>query len=176
MTPAPPLRGEIRWALVPHALEAPFAAAEWDGLRDFDGVAEYLQTTGARALVELRIRATMRPIVLLQGWDAAQHGAYAVLRTRRLQTLSPAVRASVRAGTASDLVLLDSPSAGHERVAVIAAISRVHGTAIDSTIAGRVTDDTMRLIDERLAENLDLDLGNAVERRVEAALAELGIS
>ena len=34
----------------------------------------------------------------------------------------------------------------------------------------------MRLIDERLAENLDLDLGNAVERRVEAALAELGIS
>ena len=176
MTEGLPERGEIRWALVPHAVEAPFGGPGWDGGLDFAGVTAHARDAGTRAPLALTLPAVIRPVLLLQGWEGAPHGAYAVLRTRRLDALSPAARDAVQAGTSPDLVLLDGVSAGHRRVAMIAGVSRVHGSALDTTIAGRASAATLRSIDERLADSLSLDLDRLVERRVEAVIADLDLA
>jgi hypothetical protein len=98
-----------------------------------------------------------------------------VLRTRRVSALSPAAREALRAGTADDLVLLQGASAGHQRVAMLAGLTRVHGSAIDSSIVGRVDDATMRRVGEGLATSLAVDLDRIIGERVEAVLAELGL-
>jgi hypothetical protein len=115
-------------------------------------------------------------VLLLHGWESAHHGAYAVLRTRRVSALSPAVREALRAGTADDLVLLEGTSAGHQRVAMLAGLTRLHGSAIDSSVVGHADDATMRRVGEGLATSLAMDLDRIVGERVEAALAELGIA
>jgi hypothetical protein len=171
-----PARGDIRWALVPHAAQAPFSLEGATTGLDFATATELIRSRGPRAAAGLILPVTVRPVLLLHGWEGAHHGAYAVLRTRRIESLSPGARAALRNGPPDDLVLLDGISAGHERAAVIAGLTRVHGSAIDANVVGRVGSSTMRVVNEVLAASLELDIGDIVERRVETVLAELGIS
>jgi fructose-specific component phosphotransferase system IIB-like protein len=119
-----PDRGEIRWALVPHAAQAPFSIDGAATGLDFETASALIRSHGPRAAVRLILPAVVRPVLLLHGWESAHHGAYAVLRTRRVSALSPAVREALRAGTADDLVLLQGASAGHQRVAMLAGLTR----------------------------------------------------
>ena len=171
-----PDRGEIRWALVPHAAQAPFSIDGAATGLDFETASALIRSHGPRAAVRLILPAVVRPVLLLHGWESAHHGAYAVLRTRRVSALSPAVREALRAGTADDLVLLEGTSAGHQRVAMLAGLTRLHGSAIDSSVLGHVDDATMCRVAEGLATSLAMDLDRIVGERVEAALAELGIA
>jgi hypothetical protein len=171
-----PTRGEIRWALVPHAAQAPFSIDGAASGLDFATASALIRSRGPRAAARLILPAVVRPVLLLHGWESAHHGAYAVLRTRRVSALSPAVREALRAGTADDLVLLEGTSAGHQRVAMLAGLTRLHGSAIDSSVLGHADDATMRRVGEGLATSLAVDLDGIIGERVEAVLAELGIA
>jgi len=139
-----PNRGEIRWALVPHAAQAPFSIDGAASGLDFATASAWIRSRGPREAARLILPAGERPVLLLHGWESAHHGAFGVLRTRRVSALSPAVREVLHAGTTDDLVLLRGTSAGHQRVAMLAGLTRVHGTAIDSAVVGRVDDATTR--------------------------------
>ena len=173
MTPDLPQRGEIRWALVPHVAEAPVTFAGVEEPLDFAAASAMLRARGARNSRDIVLPAVIRPVLILHGWESASHGAYVVLRTRRLEALSPATREAVLADAAGGLVLLDGASAGHERAAMIAGISRLHGSAIDHVVVGRASAKTMRRVSERIADRLELDLGQMISDRVDAVLSGL---
>ncbi|MGI9186009.1 MAG: hypothetical protein ACR2J9_00575, partial [Gaiellales bacterium] len=61
------------------------------------------------------------------------------------------------------------------RVAMVAGLTRIHGTAIEPLVAGRVANETMRRVDERIADRLGLDLDRTVQRGVGRVLSRLGL-
>ena len=172
----PPQRGEIRWALVPYVAEAPYALANVAGAVGFDDIVRRVRSGGPRSSVDLVLRTVLRPVLLVHGWESAAHGSYVVVRTRRLSVLSPAAQDAVRAGTASGLVLLDGARDGGERVAMVSGLARVHGTSIEPLVAGRVSSETMRRVDEALVVRLGLDLDRPVQGGVNRVLARLGLA
>lgn len=176
MSAEPPLRGEIRWALVPYVAQAPYAVVGAPDAATFADVVRRIRGGGPRSGIDLALRTVLRPVLLVHGWESATHGSYLVLRTRRLSALSPASQAAVRSGSASGLVLLDGASDGRERVAMVAGLTRVHGTAIEPFVAGRVTSETMRRVDERIVERLGLELDRNVQRGVRRALSRIGLA
>lgn len=176
MNAEPPLRGELRWALVPHVAQQPYAVVGAPDMVAFADVVGEIRARGPRSSVDIALQTELRPVLIVHGWESASHGAYVVLRTRRLGALSPAAQDAVRIHAANGLVLLDGAFDGQERAAMVAGIARVHGTAIEPLVAGRVSHETMRRVDEHLARSLELDLGRLVGERVETVLAELGIA
>ena len=173
MNGGPPQRGEIRWALVPYAAQAPFAIEGCREPLDFAAASDLLRARGPRASAMISLPAVVRPVLVVHGWESTSHGAYVVLRTRRLSSLSPSTREAVLGDTAGGLVLLDGEPAGQRRAAMIAGIARVHASAIDEAVVGRASERTMRLVGERIAERLDLDLGRVIDDRVRVALSGL---
>lgn len=172
---AMPQRGEIRWAAVPFAFEAPFRGPEWDGELGFADAVERVQAArdGAlEALVPLRIR----PVLVLHGWDACAHGSYAVLRTKRLELLDDNDRALARSGDDPGLVPLDGVYAGSERAVMVRSIARVHASAIDVEVLGVISPAELQAVGEGVANALQLDLDGIVRQRVDGALAGLGLA
>jgi len=166
------MRGELRWAVVPYAPAAPLAGPGWEGgisLRDY--MARIREGGGADALL---LPVKVRPVLLLHSWVTATHDAYLVLRTRRMATLDETTLELVREDADPGLVPLSGVSAGAERVAMVGAISRVHASALDDQPLGWATPAEMRLIGERVAARLELDLDHVVERRALALLDGLG--
>ncbi len=176
MSAEPPLRGEIRWALVPYVAQAPYAVVGAPDATTFADVVRQIRDGGPRSAVDLTLRTVLRPVLLVHGWESATHGSYVVLRTRRLSVLSPASQAAVRSGAANGLVLLDGATDGHERVAMVAGLARVHGTAIEPWVAGRVTSETMRRVDERIVDRLGLELDRPVQRGISRVLSRVGLA
>jgi len=163
-----PRRGEIRWALVPYALEAPFRGAGWEGGADFADVEVHARARGGGA-IDLRVPGKMRPVLLLQSAVGGQPGTVVVLRLKRLDALPAPLREAVLAGHAPRLVPLAAAIGGVRQIAMVDTLERAHLSAIDQRVIGTATADELRLIGERVARVLELDLG----RLVEEAAAEL---
>ena len=171
-----PRRGDIRWALVPYAFEEPFVGPDWEGGYNFAAVARHASAAPSRTGVRVTSTARMRPVLVLHGWEQAVHGSYACLRTRRLESLAEHSRAAVRRGTEPDLLHLPGEIAGRERAVLLHGISRLHASALDVIAIAHLDDETMERVGSGLVDALDLDVAGIVQRRVDAALAELGIS
>ncbi len=158
----PPRRGEIRWALVPYALEAPFEGPGWEGGIGFDGVERHARASRGGA-IGLRVPAKMRPVLVLQSIVSAANGAPAVLRLKRLDALPARLRDEVLAGHDTHLVPLAAAIGGVRQIAMADTLERAHLSAIDHRVIGTATADELRLIGERVARVLELDLGRLVE-------------
>ncbi len=170
-----PRRGEVRWALVPYVPQAPFRGREWGTGADFDAIRTHLRERRPRTGIDLELRAMVRPVLLLHGWESSADDAYAVLRTKRLEALRADDQSSVRAGRDPALVPLSGLLAGKERAAMVGTTTRLHLSAIDAYVLGVVSDTIMRRISEGLAAALEIDLDGLVQRRVDAVLTELGL-
>ena len=170
-----PRRGELRWALVPYVPQAPFRSRAWGAGVDFEAIRTQLRQERPRSGIDLELRAAVRPVLLLHDWEAAADGAYVVLRTKRIEALPVEAQPGVRAGDDTALIPLAGIHAGNERAAMIGTVTRLHVSAIDSTVLGTVADATLQRVAESMAAAMQLDLDGLVQRRVDAVLAELGL-
>jgi hypothetical protein len=59
---------------------------------------------------------------------------------------------------------------------MVAGFARVHGTAIEPWVAGRVTNETMRRVDERIVDRLGLELDRPVQRGISRVLSRVGLA
>ena len=76
MSAEPPLRGEIRWALVPYVAQAPYAVVGEPDATTFADVVRQIRDGGPRSAVDLTLRTVLRPVLLVHGWESATHGWY----------------------------------------------------------------------------------------------------
>lgn len=172
------LAGAVVWAVVPFVPEAPFRL--YAGSRHAPVVvpqAEKLIAAarrGADTEFTFLVPANARPVLVLSDRiDPRLHEVLA-LRLARLSGLEPREREAVRAGHESGLYHLpperfDLPE---ENAAIIAALVRVHESAIDPAPVGRLEHVELREIHARVATHHALDLHELVRdelRRLAAA-------
>jgi mRNA-degrading endonuclease toxin of MazEF toxin-antitoxin module len=184
MTPgaAPGLRGAIVWAIVAYVPEAPFRL--WLGdqhspgeLADAPSYAEQVRRQGLDAEQTFLVKGKLRPVVLLQDRPRSVLREIVALRMVRLETLTEAQRASIREQREPSLFHLPVQPAKYglsrEMAIDLNALVRVHASAMLPRAVGRLDDNEMRVVGQRLVEHLDIDLEPLIARLVEERLEQL---
>lgn len=175
------LRGAIVWAVAPYAPAAPFRL--WGGDRQpaatIATAGELAHQVAARGLDAEQTFLTvgkLRPVVILQERPRRALPEYAALRIVRLEKLTEAQRQAVRAQSEPSLFYLGAaPRYGlaKEGAIDVNALVRIHESAIAGRPVGRLDDQELRTLGERLVEHLDIDLTALVEREARALLERL---
>jgi hypothetical protein len=173
------LRGAIVWAVTPYVPEAPVRLLEPSHTRPrtFVTARDVSRALAARNLdVEQTylVPGKVRPVVLLHDRPRRALREYAVLQLVRLETFPEVDRERIRRhGTPSLLHLAAGRYRSRKEAAIdLNSLSRVHESAIVGAPVGRLDDHELRLVGERLAEYLDLDLSRLVEERARELLEE----
>ncbi len=162
------LAGAVVWAVVPFVPQAPFRL--YAGSRHAPVVvseAERLITAarrGSDSEFTFLVPAKGRPVLVISDRiDPRLHEVLA-LRLARMSTLTAGEQEAVRAGHESALYYL-SPERfelPEENAAIIAALVRVHESAIDPAAVGRLEHAELREIHARVATHYGLDLHELV--------------
>ena len=174
---AGPGRGSIVWALTLFENEAPFrvlAPAELQGAHR--SAAPLAAATRASRGLELAVGAKVRPVLLLQDRPIGRLPDLVGLKLARLRKLSAAARARIVAQRSPLFWFLGSDPARYglrqEAAVDVAALVRIHPSAIAGRPVAMVDDEVMTEVAERLARVLDLDLSDLVRREAAAILRE----
>lgn len=176
------LRGAIVWGLVAYVPEAPFRL--WLGsdhapaeLPDARAYAEQVRSQGLEAEQTFLVKGKLRPILLLQDRPRGVLREIVALRMMRLETLSESQQASIRDQREPSLFHLPVRPAKYglskETAVDLNALVRVHASAMLPKAVGRLDDNEMRAVGQRLIEHLDVDLEPLLARLVEERLDEL---
>lgn len=176
------LRGAIVWAIVPYVPEAPFRI--WLGddqpvgeIPDARAYAQQVGDQGLEAEQSFVVAGKLRPVVLLQDRPRGALKEIVALRMVRLEPLSPEDQASIRKQQEPSLFHLpvrgDKYGLSKEVAIDLNALVRVHSSAFLPKAVGRLDANEMRVIGERLADHLDIDLEPVIARRVEERLEAL---
>lgn len=176
------LRGAIVWAVAPFAPQGPFRI--WGG--PDQPVAEIADGTAFAQLVTKRgldpeqtflAPGKLRPVLILQERPRRALPEYAALRIVRLEALKPAEQQRIRGQTEPSLFYLPVREGKYgmtkEGAIDLNALIRIHESAIAGTPIGHLDANELRVVGERLAEHLDLDLTLLVERRARELLARI---
>jgi mRNA-degrading endonuclease toxin of MazEF toxin-antitoxin module len=180
--PAPGLRGAIVWAIVAYVPEAPFRL--WLGtdhppgqLADAHSYAQQVRRQGLDAEQTFLVKGKLRPVVLLQDRPRGVLREIVALRMVRLESMTEGQQASVRDHREPSLFHLAlRPSKyglSREMAIDINALVRVHASAMLPKAVGRLDDNEMRVIGQRLVEHLDIDLEPLLAQLVEERLEQL---
>lgn len=179
------LRGAIVWAVVACVPEGPWRL--WQGVgRDPADVPD--ATTFA-----VRVRhgqltphqilladARLQPILLLQARPRGVLREIVALRMVDLEKLSDSQRNSIRDQREPSLFHLpirpNKYGLSREMVVDLNALVHIHASAMLPRPVGRLDDNEMRVIGERLVDHLDIDLEPLVTRLVEQRLVQLRTS
>ncbi len=179
-SPAQPgLRGSIVWSLVGFVPEAPFRL--WHGyehpssqLADARTFAQQVRGQGLDARQTFLVDGKLRPVVLLQDRPRNVLREIVGLRMVRLETLPEPAQAAIRDKREPSLfhlpVCTSKYGLSKEMAVDLNALVRVHATAIVPRAVGRLDDNEMRVIGQRLVEHLDIDLEPLLARLVEERL------
>jgi hypothetical protein len=182
-TPAEPgLRGAVVWALVGFVPQAPFRL--WHGeehpaseLPDASTFARQVQKQGLDAQETFLVDGKLRPIVLLQDRPRQVLREIVALRMVRLETLPEPDQKAIRDQREPSLFHLPVRPSKYgltkEMAVDLNALVRVHATAIVPRAVGRLDDNELRVIGQRLVEHLDIDLEPLLARLVEERLEVL---
>ncbi|MEZ5155315.1 MAG: hypothetical protein R2718_04300 [Solirubrobacterales bacterium] len=173
------LRGAIVWAIVPYVPQAPFHL--WLGeeqpvveLADARSYAQQVRSQGLEAEQHFVVGGKLRPVVLMQDRPRGVLKEIVALRMLRLEALDDEHRERVRQQQEPSLFHLPVRSNKYglsKEVAIdLNALVRVHASAFLPKAVGRLDENEMRVIGERLAEHLDIDLEPLIARRVEERL------
>lgn len=179
---APGLRGAIVWAIVAYVPEAPFRV--WLGAKhgpgeiaDARSYADQVRKQGLDAEQTFLVEGKLRPVVLLQDRPRGVLREIVALRMVRLETLADDQQASIRGRREPSLLHLPVRPAKYglsKEVAIdLNALVRVHASALLPRAVGRLDDNEMRLVGQRLVEHLDIDLEPLLARLVEERLEQL---
>lgn len=176
------LRGAIVWAIVPYVPEAPFRL--WLGdeqpvgeIADARGYADQVRTQGLEAEQRFVVGGKLRPVLLLQDRPRGVLKEIVALRMVRLEAQSESHQRRIRQRKEPSHFHLPVRSEKYglsKEVAIdLNALVRVHASAFLPKAVGRLDENEMRELGERLAEHLDIDLEPVVARRVEERLEAL---
>jgi len=176
------LRGAIVWAIVPRVPDAP--SRVWQGvgaepveLPDAATLARRVRQEQLAADQTLLVEAKLRPILLLQDRPRGVLHEIVALRMVCLETLTDTQRAGIREQCEPSLFHLPVRRSKYgltrETAVDLNALLRTHTSAMLPRPVGRLDDNEMRVIGERLVEHLDIDLEPLVTRLVEQRLTEL---
>jgi len=165
------------WALTLFENEAPFrvlAPAEARG--SHRSVMSLAAATRAPRGVELAVGAKLRPVLLLQDRPLGRLPDLVALKLARIGRLPASARARVVAQRSPLFWFLGSDPARYglrEEAAVdVAAIVRIHPSAIAGRPVSVLGDEVMAEVGERLARVLELDLSALVRREAAAILGQ----
>jgi len=173
------LRGAILWAIVAYVSEAPFRlwlgsdqpVAQMSNARVF---AEQVRAQGLDAEQTFLVRGKLRPVILLQDRPRGVLPEIVALRMVRLETLPPEQQASIRGQREPSLFHLPVREGKYglsrEMAIDVNAPIRVHRSALLPKAVGRLDDNELRVVGERLAEHLDVDLERLIAKQVEDRL------
>lgn len=171
-----PGRGSIVWALTPYETEAPFRVVAPADLRGSHRSVAALSAAGGQRGVELVIGAKVRPVLLLQDRPIGRLPDLVGLKLARLGRLSAAARERIVAQHSPLFWYLGSDPGRYglrqEAAVDVAAVVRVHPSAIAGRPVAVLDDGVMREVGERLARVLDLDLSSLVRREAAALVSD----
>jgi len=172
------LAGAVVWAVVPFVPEAPFRLYAGEGHPPVE-VSEVGKLTraarnGSDSEFTFLVPGKARPVLVVSDRLDARLGELIALRLLRLGALGPSEREIVRSQDDPGLYHLnpDRFDLPEENAAIVAALVRVHRSAIDPQPVGRLGQDELRVVHERLATYYGLDVRQLVrgelKRLVEA--------
>lgn len=167
------LAGSVRFAVIPSVPAPPFRLYAGEGsapivVPDAATLIAAAQRGGDAELSYI-VPGKVRPVLLLNDPPAAHHPEVTALRLLRLGKLAPDEQERVRA---HDDELLFPLAAGRfdlpeENAAIVSALVRVHVDAIgDGPALGRLDDDELRLLGERITRFYGFDLRRLLERHI----------
>ena len=176
------LRGAIAWAIVPYVPQAPFRLWLGDGhpvatIPDAATYARQARSSGLDPEQTFLVEGKLRTVVLLQDRPARRLPEIVALRMIRLEALDRSRREDVRRHREPSLFHLpvrpEKYGLSKEMAVDLNALVRVHASAMLPRAVGALDDSEMRVIGQRLAEHLDIDLEPLIAAGVEARLDEL---
>lgn len=175
------LRGAIVWAVVPYVPEVPFRLWLGDNhpvaeLGDARRYAEQVREQGLEAEQSFVVKGKLRPVLLLQDRPRGVLKEAVALRMVRLEELADEHRARIRGQREPSLFHLpvrERYGLSKEVAIDLNALVRVHVSALLPKSVGRLDDNEMRVVGQRLAEHLDIDLEPLIAARVEERLEAL---
>ena len=179
------LRGAIVWAMVPYVPEAPFRLWLGEGqpvaeLPDARTYADQVRRRGLESEQTSLLAGKLRPVVLLQDRPRGVLPEIVALRMVRTEALAPEAQRSIRDHREPSLFHLpvrrDKYGLTREMAIDLNALVRIHSTAFLRRPVGRLDDNELRVVGERLAEHLDIDLEPLIAARVEERLEALTAS
>jgi hypothetical protein len=114
-----------------------------------------------------------RPVLIVSDQLDARLAELLALRLARMTLLDPREQDAVRGGTEPGLFHLppDRFELPEESAAIIAALVRVHRSAIDASPVGRLDHDELRHVHGRLARHYGLDLHELVRDQLQRLAA-----
>ncbi len=180
--PAPGLRGAIVWAIVSYVPEAPFRLWLGEGhplgeIADARTFAQQVRQQGLDAEQTFLVAGKLRPVLLLQDRPRRALREIVALRMVRLETLSETQQTSIRDQREPSLFHLPARPTKYglsrEMAIDLNALVRVHASAILPRAVGRLDDNELRVVGQRLVEHLDIDLEPLLARLVEERLEAL---
>jgi hypothetical protein len=169
---SPELRGSVAWAVVPYVPEAPFRIYRAD-----DAPLELPSATPLFAAVQkaeseftFLVRGKARPVFVLARIPDPRIDEYLGMRLIRLSRLSPATQARVVGNQEQLLFHVQGeriPGLKEDFAVMIAAPIRFHASAIDAeNVLGRLDANEVRVVHERFAKLLSLDLVNLIHEEI----------
>jgi mRNA-degrading endonuclease toxin of MazEF toxin-antitoxin module len=179
------LRGAIVWAVAPYAPKAPFriwggAAAPVATIETATELARLVSRRGLDAEQTFLTTGKLRPVVILQERPRHALPEHVALRIVRLEQLAPSRQEAIRAQREPSLFHLRAHKAKYgmtkEGAIDLNALIRIHESAIAGRPIGRLDANELRVIGERLAEHLDLDLTMLIERKARSLLERIAAS
>lgn len=168
-----PWAGSVRWAVVPFAPKPPFRLYAGEGhppivVDDARSVITAARSGGDPELTYL-VSAKARPVLVLGGPAEHAHREVSALRLLRLSKLSEDDQAHIRAQD-DELLFYLAPERFdlvEECAVMVSALVRVHVEAIDAGAAlGKLRDDEMRVLGERIVRFYGFDTRLLVERAI----------
>lgn len=165
--------GAVVWAVVPFVPEAPFRlyAGEGHAPVEVEEVGKLIAAArrGSEGEFTFLVPGKARPVLVVSDRLDPRLGELLALRLLRLSALGPREQGVVRAQDDPGLFHLDPDrfALPEENAAIVAAIVRVHESAIDPEPLGRLDPDELRVVHERLASYYGLDLRLLVVQELE---------
>jgi hypothetical protein len=167
------LAGAVVWAVVPFVPEAPFRLYASEGHPPVDvpeaGKLTEAARKGSDSEFTFLLPGKARPVLVVSDRLDERLGELIALRLLRLGALTPNEREIVRSQDDLGLYHLDPDrfDLPEENAAIVAALVRVHRNAIDPQPVGRLGQDELRVVHERLAMYYGLDLRQLVRGELE---------
>jgi hypothetical protein len=176
--PQLPRRGELWWAFVDFAPSSPFEIWDDDAEEftsvEVDVLARQIRDGKTRTQLDMIVGVKLRPVLVLNE-PRERIPEYLILTVARLGKFSPELAARVRRGDEPSLFHLAPGRYGQDQENAIDlhSLARVNETAFPTgRPAGKLDTNVMRVIDERLARTLDLDLDTLIKAEAARMLEE----
>lgn len=173
-----PLAGAVVWGVVPVVPAAPFrlyAGAEHPPI-ELTRPGELIAAgrRGADDEFTFLVPGKAAPVLIVSDRTDARFGELLALRLARLAELDPEDQEIVRADGDHGLVYLDPTrfDLREEHAEILAALVRVHESAINPKPAGRLERQELRLLHERIARHYGFDVRHLVRAELDRLATE----